>query len=51
MLEGSRGGTATLALFGRDAGAFDALVAVLTGAAAPQGALPVSIGRTTSTDC
>ncbi len=32
-------------------GAFDALVAVLTGASAPQGALPVSIGRTTSTDC
>lgn len=47
----SRGTTATLALFGRSAGAFDALVAVLTGAAPPQGALPVSIGRTTSTDC
>ena len=50
-LEGSRGGTATLALFGRTDAAFDALVAVLTGATAPQGALPVSIGRTTSTDC
>jgi beta-N-acetylhexosaminidase len=51
VLEGSRGSTATLALFGRSAGAFDALVAVLTGTAAPQGALPVSIGRTISTDC
>ncbi len=51
VLETARGSTATLALFGRDAGAFDALVAVLTGTATPQGALPVSIGRTTSTDC
>ncbi len=51
VLEGSRGSTATLALFGRTDAAFDALVAVLTGATTPQGALPVSIGRTTSTDC
>lgn len=50
-LGSTQGTTATLALFGRDDGAFDALVAVLTGAARPQGALPVSIGRTTSTDC
>lgn len=50
-LGSTQGTTATLALYGRSDGAFDALVAVLTGAARPQGALPVSIGRTTSTDC
>ena len=50
-LEQARGDVATLALFGRTDAAFDALVAVLTGAATPQGALPVSIGRTTSTVC
>ncbi len=47
----ARGSTATLAVFGRSPGAFAALIDVLTGDASAQGALPVSIGRTTSTDC
>jgi beta-N-acetylhexosaminidase len=50
-LGSNEGGTATVALYGRGDGAFDALVAVLTGVSRPQGALPVSIGRTSSTDC
>jgi len=47
----ARGSTATLAVYGRTPGAFAALLDVLTGDATAQGALPVSIGRTTSTDC
>ncbi len=51
VLAGSRGRTATLALYGRTPSAFAALVDVLTGVAPAPGALPVALDGLDVTPC